>query len=418
MGTQPRINPDALFLNSTNRVKALERPQPANKVCWKMKLSALIVLLTVAALSPVHAHTNLAKPAPWNPIDCNPPECQTPCPPIWSHGKSRARNTPDTPSATWKRGSFQKIVWHRNNHEGGYFRRSLVPVKHMWSHRWHQKTAFEWGCFSQGLFKCGYSPECGTDKNGYAYSSYVRIPEVYPDGVYVFAQAWFGGLHYKRKRAFFSDYYSCAYVHIKGGRLIPRYKPTFWAGKQYRSGLNGKCASTSAYLGQCKGEPCHANQALSGVATWTIRIAAPPLKSASSSNQTQAMRHELAVTFLHTSAFEAVLGISRLASTRQSNRAISSPLAKQSGFADGFYALFPHENFPPVIQPSKYDSFYVSLGPLLFSDPFMPVDMGRQTSMETDAETIELTEIRKFATCMVQVTLCLQVLSNLIALLV
>lgn len=221
-------------------------------------LASFLILLVAAVFTPARAHTNFVWPTPYNWVDCNPPECPTPCPPIWTTGNAKARNWPSNPSVTWRRGSYQKVEWHRNNHEGGYFRRSLVPVDHMFDFKWHKKTAFEWGCFTQGRYKCGYNSRCGSDKNGYAYSSNVRVPEVYPDGVYVFAQAWFGGLHWRRKRAFFSDYYSCAYVRIQGGPLIRTYKPTFWAGKHHRASVpKNTCGSTSADLNDCNGNPCH-----------------------------------------------------------------------------------------------------------------------------------------------------------------
>eukprot|EP00171_Calliarthron_tuberculosum_P009168 IDg9168t1 len=226
----------------------------------------LLALLLVAALAPAAAHYNLKSPMPYNPIDCNRPKCAGPCPPIWKHGRARARNTPSHPSAVWRRGQKVPIEWHRNNHEGGYYRRSLVPVRHMFNAAWHKKTAFEWGCYTQNRYKCGRKASCGTDKDGYAYRNSMRVPEVFPDGDYVFAMVWFGGLHWRRNRALFSDYYTCAYVRIRGGPLMRTHRPRFVPGKNHRKVRPGTCASTSAFARQCGGEPCDGHKVREDVA--------------------------------------------------------------------------------------------------------------------------------------------------------
>ena len=204
-----------------------------------------------------HGHYNLKYPMPYNRIDCNKPDCHGPCPLLWLTGNSKARNSPDTPSAVWRRGEKVQIEWHRNNHEGGFYRRSLVPVKLMYSEYWHAKTAFNYGCFAQNMYKCGNSPECGSDKNAFAYRNVMHVPEVFPDGDYVFAMVWYGGLHWKRRRSQFSDYHTCAFVQIKGGPQIDAYRPTFTAGLHHRSDVaRGKCATTSHFVGECGGLPC------------------------------------------------------------------------------------------------------------------------------------------------------------------
>lgn len=197
---------------------------------------------------------------PYNPIDCNVPDCRGPCPPIWKTGGGAARNSPSRPSRVWRRDTHVTIEWHRNNHEGGFYRRSLVPVKHMNDYKWHEKTAFEWGCFTQNRYYCGKKSACGTDKEHFAYRNSMRVPSVFPDGDYVFAMVWFGGIHWRRNRGFFSDYWTCAFVRIEGGALKEAHTPTFNAGKNHRANVpKGKCAATSNWVGQCGGYPCKRN---------------------------------------------------------------------------------------------------------------------------------------------------------------
>lgn len=217
-------------------------------------------LLVAALLSLAAAHFNFYKPMPYNPIDCNKPDCQGPCPPIWKTGRAKARNSPSNPSATWQRGQNVQIEWNRNNHEGGYYRRSLVPVKYMNSFDWHKKTAFEWGCWNQNRYFCGFKKECGTDKKGMGYRNTMTVPKTFPDGDYVFAMLWYGGLHWRRNKAHFSDYHSCAFVRIKGGELVSKHTPTFVRGTNHRKVKAGTCASTSSFIGECGGGPCDKNK--------------------------------------------------------------------------------------------------------------------------------------------------------------
>lgn len=233
---------------------------------------ALGILLLLLLLNPSAAHYNIKDPMPYNRIECNLPRCRGPCPPIWRGGNAAARNSPSNPSRTWHRGQTVTIEWNRNNHEGGYYRRSLVPVKYMNDASWHKRTAFEWGCFNQNKYHCGRHKSCGTDKHGDAYRNHMRVPNVFPDGDYVFSMAWFGGLHWRRDRAEFSDYHTCAFVRIRGGAFHASHTPTFTPGRilSRRPTINrpppGKCAATSTFLGQCGGRPCHGRPVRFGVA--------------------------------------------------------------------------------------------------------------------------------------------------------
>lgn len=225
--------------------------------------AALLCALVIALAAPAAAHYNLKDPMPYNPIDCNRPDCHGPCPPFWEAGSKHRRNSPQKPSRVWRRGQRVPIEWHRNNHEGGFYRRSLVPVKYMNSKYWHKQLAFEFGCWNQNRFWCGRKASCGTDKNGLAYRNMMTVPAVYPDGDYVFAMVWYGGTHWKTRKAFFSDYYTCAFVRIQGGAFRNRHVPQFVPGRNHRGNVpRGKCMSTSSFVGQCGGEEC------TGVRAW------------------------------------------------------------------------------------------------------------------------------------------------------
>ncbi len=165
-------------------------------------------------------------------------------------------NSPEKPAAKWKRGDSVEITWHKNNHIGGFYRRSLVPVKHMMDRDWHQKAAFEWGCWSQGTFQCGQSDKCGGDNKNRAYKNQMTVPTVFPDGDYVFAQVWYGGLHWQGKKPKYSDYYACSFVRVEGGPLTSTYKSIFTPGAKKRNIPAGVCATGSVRTNECGGEAC------------------------------------------------------------------------------------------------------------------------------------------------------------------
>lgn len=229
-----------------------------------LTIISVLVVVIVASLDVVNAHFNLINPTPYNIIDCRRPACALPCPHVWGSGEGKAQNTPLN-APIWKRGGKYPIQWHRNNHNRGFYRRALVPLKYMYSFEWHKKTAFEWGCHDRGTFQCKHPPRkpgdklfhlrgCGTDSDLLAYSSDVIVPSVFPDGLYVFAQSWFGGWRFGHNPPIFPDYYTCAFIRIQGGtQLISEYTPKFTAsGKHTRRG----CISYHWGLGQCGGYPC------------------------------------------------------------------------------------------------------------------------------------------------------------------
>lgn len=109
-------------------------------------VGVLFALVTFIPL--VSAHFNQRYPIPYNPTECHlqsnckggPCEPSTQCPGPCPLDKSKV---PSKPSAVWSRGQEVTIEWHKNNHRGGFYRRSLVPVKHVMDKSWHEKTAFE-----------------------------------------------------------------------------------------------------------------------------------------------------------------------------------------------------------------------------------------------------------------------------------
>lgn len=222
-------------------------------------LTICFFLSTVSTLiEMVWGHSNLAYPFPYNPVSCKSTEhwCNGACPPVWTSGWAAARNSPRRPSATWRRGQRVVIVYHKNNHRGGIYRRSLVPVKKMYDRTWHRRGAFEWGCWSQGEFKCGRRPFCGTDKYGRAYRTETTIPRIFPDGDYVFVQSWYGGMNWQNTRPKFPDYTSCAFVRIRGGWSSEMHQPLFRPGNSRTALRTGKCETGKLWLGQCGGAPC------------------------------------------------------------------------------------------------------------------------------------------------------------------
>lgn len=173
------------------------------------------------------------------------------------------RNTPSAPAAVWRRGERVTVQWHRNNHDGGMYRRSLVPVEKMHDRDWHESMAFDWGCWSQGRFSCpatGTLKPCGTDSGKKAYHNTMEVPTVLPDGDYVFSMVWFGGVHHHLDKAGFADYYTCAFVTIQGGELEESYTPRFAPGEDRMNGKDGTCLTASTFPRECGGTKCLQNK--------------------------------------------------------------------------------------------------------------------------------------------------------------
>lgn len=191
-----------------------------------------------------------------------PRACYGPCPPLDTYGEPTGIS-PQRPAEVWRRGERQIISWHRNNHgkrESGFVRFTLVPVSKMMDKNAHRKFTFQISCWSSGLHRCYSRSErvCGNDAEGLAYEVPMTVPSVYPDGVYVFGWAWYGGGDF-RGRGFFGDYYSCSFIRIEGGsRLTTSYSPRFIAGTRQSS--QSTCISSVDRIGVCIREPCRGPQ--------------------------------------------------------------------------------------------------------------------------------------------------------------
>lgn len=187
--------------------------------------------------------------------------------------------SPRKPAATYARGQTVTIKYQRNNHgPGGFVRHTLVPIEKMMDKKVHARNAFHYGCWGgnsavakkQDLKrdKWGYSLVGGDGKLhdgpvGYYYNK-VTIPPVVPDGVYVLGWVWYGGMGGSMKKntakrphsiGLFADYWSCAFVKIKGGsKLAKSYTPVFV--NELKKHWKDGCNSHSDEPGICKYEPC------------------------------------------------------------------------------------------------------------------------------------------------------------------
>jgi len=138
--------------------------------------------------------------------------CPGPCP---AHTKAMLRDPPTT--TTIRRGGVLNLRYSRNNHEGGFARYSLVPADRAMDGHFHTRAAFLYTCWDTGAFKCRNPRErwrdCKYDDDQVAYKRRLRIPRVYPDGLYVLGFAWWGGLDKgKGFNAALGDYYDCRCV--------------------------------------------------------------------------------------------------------------------------------------------------------------------------------------------------------------
>ena len=178
------------------------------------------------------------------------------------------RHDMHNPGATFSRGQKVRITWARNNHVHGFVRLALVPVEQIHSRSWHHRLALYSGCWAQGVHRCS-GDACGADRSRTAFSRTITIPTVYPDGDYVFGMVWFGGPHMPLSQGrFFSDYWSCSFVKIRGGQpLGGTYKAFFDAGdvmKKPTQETRGKCLSAIDAPGVCPKMGCR------GPARWGV----------------------------------------------------------------------------------------------------------------------------------------------------
>lgn len=215
--------------------------------------------------SSTEAHTSLFYPKPYRDgYDkyCFPNKYPRACPKINISGSLLPMLSSKNKSfTTWQRGKTYRISWKVNNHHSGFISFSLIPLDIIgnvtWKERWiettkrmfdsrlHRQFSIYMGCYKQTVK--------GSMDIDSIYSTRIRIPKMFPNGMYVFSLLWFGGFPtredstrtdklisatptpspsptiYYRPNAF-SDHRSCAIVKIKGGKKLRtkgKYQPVF-----------------------------------------------------------------------------------------------------------------------------------------------------------------------------------------------
>lgn len=224
-----------------------------------MALTAIVI--GVLALVPyVRAHSFMLKPLPFNrqytTFTCDNNDCGLACP---QYDPAYANNTPTSPEAVWSRGQRVNVTWARNNHHGGFIAFMLVPMNPSLSTlqdtALHDALAFNHGCWEQGNFACAEGVFCGSSTN--ALSRIITVPSVYPDGIYVFAIVWYGGLHFERRYGYFPDYRSCAFIRIQGGySTVRKFNPFFDPGRNTRKVQGDWCEAAADAPGVCPYTGC------------------------------------------------------------------------------------------------------------------------------------------------------------------
>lgn len=216
---------------------------------------ALFIALLTVFIVRSHAHNFLTNPRAYNERystdECEGIECVNACPNILKDFEMA--NTYQRPAATWKRGSTVKLAWAKNNHHGGLFRVSLLPMPLMHDRKAHADFAFEYGCWESGEYSCRRAGDyCGTDEDGLAYKRYIQVPDIYEDGVYVLGYVWYGGLHWKKDKGDFGDFYSCAFVRISGGDPVGNSWKATWVPGKGDDIQDGMCLTSSVTPGTCR----------------------------------------------------------------------------------------------------------------------------------------------------------------------
>lgn len=219
------------------------------------------IAIVLLCIQTAYAHTFLTHPNAYNRVfqlrNCVGSECYQACPSVDESGMS---NSADEPAAIWKRGEKVTINWARNNHRTGIIRFAIVPVKRKMDREAHRKLALYHGCFDQGEYQCKKDPElCGADIKGYGYRRNFTIPTIYPDGLYVFALVWYGGIHSPlSERRFFSDYWSCSHIRIEGGKSVGgTFRPFYDPGNNLQASKHhGMCLTGIDEPGVCPHSGC------------------------------------------------------------------------------------------------------------------------------------------------------------------
>lgn len=229
----------------------------------------LSLTLIAAILCATSAHNWLTHPPTYNTRysteSCDDMECVNACPEILS--PEDMYNTYERPAVTWRRGENVKLAWAKNNHNGGLFRVSLLPMPLMHDKAAHSRFAFEYGCWESGEYNCReMGDDCGTDSSE-AYKRQITVPDIYEDGVYVLGYVWYGGLHYSRDHGQFGDFYSCSFVRIQGGAPVASSFLPKWIPGESEKIEHGMCKTSSVTAGECEGEGCPEHRSFMGWAS-------------------------------------------------------------------------------------------------------------------------------------------------------
>jgi len=202
------------------------------------------ILLLLVAIT-IHndmilAHTYLTNPPAYNNHPqhavCTNPPCKPTCPTL-------SNSTTPVPTSTWTRGQWVNITWTRNNHHGGLVRLSLVPVHTHTNETIHARLAIFHACWETGMHRCAREEDCGRDRTGRAMASLLVVPDIFPDGAYVFAMAWYGGVERGTARP---EERSCARVDVRGGKSGRSYPV------QISAGADGRCFTAARDVGECE----------------------------------------------------------------------------------------------------------------------------------------------------------------------
>ncbi len=198
-------------------------------------------------------------------------------------GKSPRVNfyPPNKPAAEFRRGQTVTMKYTRSNHgPGGFERYTLVPLDKNWMDKSvHTRLAIHFSCWGEtpvaakpnelerdefGFSFIGSDGQQHSFSKGY-YISKVTIPDVVPDGKYMVGWSWYGGCGCAVtgngplapcRYSYFSDYWSCSFIEIKGGNpLAKEYKPAF-VGSNFAEPKGSGCRAAFDSLGQCTYEPC------------------------------------------------------------------------------------------------------------------------------------------------------------------
>lgn len=168
---------------------------------FSLSLSLTCILHTMTC-----GHSSLTKPELYTRAFCNDDSCPI-CPRF--PAVHEMANSASRPEETWSRGQIVEVRWARNNHDGGLIRIGIVPVADMFDELAHERYAFRYGCWEQGLYSCGapssfvnkcHGDWCGADKTSRGYRIRdLKVPAVIPDGVYRLSFILCGGIDWETR---------------------------------------------------------------------------------------------------------------------------------------------------------------------------------------------------------------------------